>query len=632
MPTSAVNGRQGRNCRSDEESASGATESPLEFVNPRDALRSPRLTPAATVLTLAGPHDHMPARALDDRALRGPHAVPWFGDARAHAPPVTRMDLNGGLPCVGVFPRASREERKRLFDALEQALDVRFVPRGPGEERELSGAIVWDGRDLSRSALPQGLPRLTISGGAERQGPPRAVQLHRADVLDRRLRGLELADAGAAFPLGGGPWPDQKIVASADGRALWAVERVEADHQRLAIGPDELGAGETLRERFQDGRFLAVLPILELGRRLRRAQDWAVPPLRACFLFDDPNLHWPSYGHLRFGELARDAARHGYHVAMATVPLDAWHVDPRAAAIFAQHPQELSLIVHGNDHVRGELARVDRAEVALDLAHQALERTSALERKSGLAVGRIMAPPHGVCSEAMATGLLRAGFEALTVSRAYPWLARPPADRPLASWRIAEFVANGLPVIERRVLGTSAAELALLAYLDHPLILFGHHRDVAGGPSRLRSIAQRLAEIGPIRWESIQDIARTNFSQRRAGDTVHVRMYSRCVDLEVPPNVRSLVVELPGHPCPDQELVLCGGELVMPGESTQVRPGSRCQVALHNQLQAEPWVRMRRPRAGFQLWPLVRRGMTEGRDRSVTIADRMADRRAGRQR
>lgn len=532
-------------------------------------------------------------------------------------------------PCVGVFPRAAREERGRLFDALEQALDVRFVPRAPGEGRGLSGAIVWESREPSSPAVPQGVPRLTISGGGEPTQAPRPVQLHRLDALDRRLHGLELADAGAASSFGDGAWSRDQVLAEADGQVLWAIEAGDAGHQRLAIGPEELVAGETLRERFQDGRFLALLPILEFARRLRGAQRWTAPPLRACFLFDDPNLHWPSYGHLRFAELAWDAARHGYHVAMATIPLDAWLVHPQAAATFSEHPRELSLIVHGNDHARDELARVDTAEAALDLAQQALERTSALEHKSGLTVGRIMAPPHGVCSQAMATGLLLGGFEALTVSRPYPWLARPPADRALAGWRPAEFVAGGLPVIGRRVLGTSPAELALLAYLDHPLILYGHHRDVAGGPSRLRSIAERVAAIGPVRWESIHRIARTNFSQRQAGDTLYVRMYSRCVDLEVPPGVRSLVVELPGHPCPDQELVRSAGALVAPGEPMEVRPDSRCQVALRHRLQADARRGVRR-RGNLPLWPLVRRGMTEGRDRSVTIADRVAERRGGR--
>jgi len=38
------------------------------------------------------------------------------------------------------------------------------------------------------------------------------------------------------------------------------------------------------------------------------------PPLRACFVIDDPNLHWPSYGHLDYRRMAEHARRGGYHV------------------------------------------------------------------------------------------------------------------------------------------------------------------------------------------------------------------------------------------------------------------------------------------------------------------------------
>ena len=161
-----------------------------------------------------------------------------------------------------------------------------------------------------------------------------------------------------------------------------------------------------------------------------------------------------------------------------------------------------------------------------------------------------MAPPHGVCSEQMAGALLWAGFEALTVSRAYPWLERPRADRPLAGWRPAEFVAGGLPVIERRPLRASPGQLALFAYLDHPLIVFGHHNDVPGGPERLRAIRDQLAALGPIRWESVQTLSCGNFMTRRDGRTLRLRLHSRRIEFDVPEGIEQLTVELPGNPCP----------------------------------------------------------------------------------
>ena len=538
------------------------------------------------------------------------------------------MDSSGGQPCVGVFPRAARAQRNRMFDTLEQALEVRFVGRDYGEERALSAAIVWRDRDgRSAAGTLSALPQLTICADGDRAGELRPLRLHNVSALDARLRGLEVNEPGAASCLDPGPSPSEQTIASTEGCAVWVVDRDRGAHQRLAVGIAELEAGEVLRDRFRNGRLLGLLPILELARRVRDERHWRAPALRACFLFDDPNLHWPSYGHLDYGNLADDAERHGYHVAMATIPLDGWLVDPRAAEVFGRYPGALSLIVHGNDHIRGELARVRTAEGAESLARQALARIARLERRARLPVGRIMAPPHGVCSEQMARALLRTGFEALTVSRAYPWLSHPPADRPLAGWRPAEFVAGGLPVIERRPLGTVPAELALLAYLDHPLILYGHHRDVAEGPARLGRIADRLGELGSVRWGSMQGIARANFSQRRDGDVLHVRMYSRRIDLEVPAGVEQLVIELPGHPHPDDELILCGGELFALGEPVPAPRGGSCQVALRNTLQTEPSPDAgRRRRVG--VWPRVRRGMTEARDRSVTIVDRLAARRA----
>ena len=67
------------------------------------------------------------------------------------------------------------------------------------------------------------------------------------------------------------------------------------------------------------------------------AEGWTLPPPRASFVIDDPNLHWPSYGYLDYRELVAHAPQHGYHVGLATVPLDGWLIDRRAAALVARN-------------------------------------------------------------------------------------------------------------------------------------------------------------------------------------------------------------------------------------------------------------------------------------------------------
>ena len=72
-------------------------------------------------------------------------------------------------------------------------------------------------------------------------------------------------------------------------------------------------------------------------------------------LFDDPNLRWRSYGFINYGELLEHADAHGYHVAMAMIPLDAGRPNRAAAALFRERRDRLSLVFHGNDHIKGEL-------------------------------------------------------------------------------------------------------------------------------------------------------------------------------------------------------------------------------------------------------------------------------------
>jgi hypothetical protein len=42
------------------------------------------------------------------------------------------------------------------------------------------------------------------------------------------------------------------------------------------------------------------------------ALDRVPPQDRACFMFDHPSLHWPTYGFLDYTVLARHAKRHNY--------------------------------------------------------------------------------------------------------------------------------------------------------------------------------------------------------------------------------------------------------------------------------------------------------------------------------
>ena len=77
---------------------------------------------------------------------------------------------------------------------------------------------------------------------------------------------------------------------------------------------------------------------------------------RAAFVIDDPNLHWPSYGHVHFADLAV-LARSALPRRVRDDPSRRMVRPPTSSAALPRQHRVLSLLIHGNDHTREELAR-----------------------------------------------------------------------------------------------------------------------------------------------------------------------------------------------------------------------------------------------------------------------------------
>lgn len=523
------------------------------------------------------------------------------------------------MAIVGIYPQGQVERRARLFGALSQAFPtVRFEAREAGAWTGLDALIEFGGDSEAGAAATAGTRALAMLGPEGEADQALDVFFADAPGLDRRLRGQALTQAHLGRQVrtaaGGG-----QLLASVNGRPLWTrLGRLDV----AALAPLELSAGEPLRNRLGRERSLALLPLLELLREVTAAERWQPPPPRATFLVDDPNLHWPSYGYLKLPALAAHAAEHGYHLSLAMVPLDAWFAHPAAASLLRAE-RSLSLIVHGNDHLGGELGNVREEAAALALAAQAQRRIAAFEQRTAIPVSGVMVPPHEACSQAMTRALARAGFRAITMTRPYRWLAPPslhwltaPAEvGALAGWRPADLAPGNLPVLLRHPFADedcSNAELVLRAYLDQPLILYGHHADLAGG---LGVLARRTAEVNRlgVAWASLGEIAETNYESRVEGQLLRIRPHSRRIAVEVPEGVTEAVVE-PAPGSEPGELVATPAGSVAAGEPFSVEGAGALSLALEARDAVAPDTV---PAPRRRLWPFARRLLAEGRDRAA---------------
>jgi hypothetical protein len=528
---------------------------------------------------------------------------------------------------VGVFPAAARDELKRLLEALEEAYPVQFEGRQKGELNELDAVLELGDGDQAEAAAALGVPALNLLLPEPSQpGETASQELASDGVLDRSLQGAELPDDRLATALVATEYAPGRegVLASCRGVPTWTHRGLR---QRALLIPRELEPEEALRERLCDGRSAALLPLVHFLREVTATVGWQPPALRASFLFDDPNLHWPSYGFVKLPALAEHARRHGYHAALATIPLDGWFAHPAARRALRESAGALSLLVHGNDHDGGELGRPQTAAEAVAIAAQALRRVRSFEDRTGIAIDRVMVPPHEECSRATVAGLRRCGFEAITMTQPFPWLgdgeegwlARPPGTGPLAGWRPVD-LAEGLPVLLRHPLtGRSLPELRLRAFLGQPLVLYGHQADLLEGLDVLTDATADVERSGPARWCSLGEIAASSFETHRQGSQLDVRLLSRMARIEIPADAEQLAVDPPpGLPIDSERLIVDGHEHPF-GKPIDATPGSTIKVALRSADTvdvADVPAPRRRPLA------MPRRILSESRDRLQPLLSR----------
>lgn len=338
------------------------------------------------------------------------------------------------------------------------------------------------------------------------------------------------------------------LATDGEGRPIWTlVDHHPVRVHRTALRLPHAPLGGDVGLAAGEERFIQVLPLFHFLREVTGPEGFANPPLRAAFIIDDPNLHWPTYGYVDYRAIAASARRDRYHVAFATIPLDAWWVHGKTAEIFRTHANGLSLLIHGNDHAQQELAQNYSDEAIVALLQQVITRIRRLEARSGLGVSRVMVPPHGACSSRVLAELPRQGFESACISAAslrahntgQAWTNR----LGLAPSELVE----GCPVLPRWAFdGASDTTLLAAAYLGQPLILRGHHQDLKEGRDLFRDFAGKINALGDVRWGSLSELSRLNYRYRIESSTMHVQPFGTRIAVEVPDGIEAIRIETGG--------------------------------------------------------------------------------------
>ena len=523
---------------------------------------------------------------------------------------------------IAVYPAEHFSRYQRLWEGLSDLYSVEFHPREEGNWGDCAAGLLFSVERSKATAIAKsGLRCMAFIGGeaVATGSQKRELSFGGTPYLAECLRGRTWANQSIEGVRPLKAEDSDEVVARTTGDVLW-IHNVIGDCavDLVAVEPPAVTEDQYLYEFFQRDNCMRLLPLLHF---LRQLTPWTRPALRACFMFDDPNLHWKTYGYIKFDELAGHARVHNYHASFATVPFDGWYVNPATAAIFRHNRDRLSLLVHGNNHTFAELAReYPNGDRCASMA-QAQRRIDELEKRSGLEIPRVMAAPHGGCSAEMADTLLEVGFEAASISR---WsLMHFNRERWYSTigLNIAEFLGGAFPIIPRfKLAWEREIDIYLAALLQKPIILVGHHDDLRGGLDILSGFAQRINSVGRVQWVDMKAMARSNFCTRSEGTTLYIKTYSRRMQIQVPENTATLVVERPW---------LKDGQIEVlqyrtgDGKSVSIKPsanqaipvtgGTQIEVASVYPDAVDPATV---PAPSASVWAAARRGFCEIRDRA----------------
>ena len=281
--------------------------------------------------------------------------------------------------------------------------------------------------------------------------------------------------------------------------------------------------------------FTPLAPAFVFLRYAAGERGWHSADHYANLTMDDPWLR-KTYGRLDYAGLVREMQQHNFHTTIAFVPWNYDRSDPSTAALFRAHPDRLSLCIHGNNHDHKEFTSYREKSYDEQAAglRQAIARMRRFEDLTGIPYDRIMVFPHSIGPERTLGELKRQNYRATINSTNVPMGASAVSD-PAALLRPMTLAYENFPSITRYSVEAplNLDFVALNAFLDNPLLLYGHHPMFASGIDAFDGLADNANRIdSTLKWRSLGEIVRHLYLIRSREDSEY-DVHAYASDLEL---------------------------------------------------------------------------------------------------
>jgi len=268
--------------------------------------------------------------------------------------------------------------------------------------------------------------------------------------------------------------------------------------------------------------FLRIAPAMMFIRYCAGERGWHAPHHYANLTIDDPWLR-QSYGYVNYKGLLEEMDRHDFHTTIAFIPWNYDRSDPGVVSLFRNHPERLSIAIHGDNHDHAEFTDYRSKPLAFQIAalKQSLARMERFRTLTGIPYDKVMIFPHSIAPERTLEALKTYNYLATINSTNVPQDAVNPSALSFALRPVTLSFA-GFPSISRYSVPAPIPKdfLAINEFLGNPLLFYGHSDSFARGIDAFDGVADEVNKLEPdTQWRSLGDIVRHLYVVRLRDDS-----------------------------------------------------------------------------------------------------------------